>query len=49
MKMIDKSKKKLAPTMQQSVDETIPKKYLTIALGATIIGSAESAPDESYQ
>jgi hypothetical protein len=35
--------------MQQSFDETIPEKYSTIALGATTIGSAERAPDESYR
>jgi hypothetical protein len=37
---------RLAPTIQKSIDETIPKKYSTIALGATTIGSAERAPDE---
>jgi hypothetical protein len=39
---------RLAPTIQKSIDETIPEKYSTIASGATTIGIAERAPDESY-
>jgi hypothetical protein len=38
----------LAPTIQKSIDETIPEKYSTIASGATTIGSAERAPGKSY-
>jgi hypothetical protein len=34
--------------MQKSIDETIPEEDLTVALGATAIGSAERAPDDSY-
>jgi hypothetical protein len=33
---------------EKSMDETIPEKHSTIASGATTIGSAERAPDESY-
>jgi hypothetical protein len=40
---------RLAPIIQKSIDETIPEEYSTIALGATAIGSAEHAPDESYR
>jgi hypothetical protein len=40
---------RLAPTIQKSIDETIPEKYSTIASGATTIGSAERAPNESYR
>jgi hypothetical protein len=40
---------RLAPTIQKSIDETIPKKYSTIASVATTIGSAERALDKSYR
>jgi hypothetical protein len=39
---------RLAPTIQKSIDETIPEKYSTIASGATTIGSAERAPDDIF-
>jgi hypothetical protein len=39
---------RMALTMQKSINETIPEEDSIVALGATAIGSAKHAPDESY-
>jgi hypothetical protein len=41
-----KEDKRMAPTIQVSIEETTPEKHSTIASGATTIRSAECAPDE---